>query len=77
MVVGALFRGSASRELKHYRDYVDEIEKNAEELAKLQIQDEECKQFYYDHQKVLDDEYQYVLENNKGICNHQQQQQQN
>jgi carboxylesterase type B len=64
MFVGALFRDSASRVLKHYRGYVDQIEKEAAELARKQIEEEESRQFYLEHQDELDDEYQRLLDLN-------------
>ena len=64
MFVGALFRDSASRVLKHYRGYVDQIEKEAEELARRQIEEEENRQYYLEHQERLDQEYQLLLELN-------------
>jgi hypothetical protein len=64
MFVGALFRDSASKVLKHYRGYVDQIEKDAHELARKQIEEEENRQFYLENQEDLDREYQYLLEMN-------------
>lgn len=61
MFVGALFRDSASRVLKHYRGYVDEIEEEAQELAKKQIEEEENHQFYREHKEQLDQEYELLL----------------
>ena len=68
MFVGALFRDSASRVLKHYRGYVDQIEREAEELARRQIEEEENRQYYFEHQDELDREYQMLLtmNSNKG-----------
>eukprot|EP00527_Entomoneis_sp_CCMP2396_P007535 CAMPEP_0198153490 /NCGR_PEP_ID=MMETSP1443-20131203/64431_1 /TAXON_ID=186043 /ORGANISM="Entomoneis sp., Strain CCMP2396" /LENGTH=64 /DNA_ID=CAMNT_0043819845 /DNA_START=29 /DNA_END=220 /DNA_ORIENTATION=- len=57
MFVGALFRDSASKVLKHYRGYVDEIEREAQELACRQIEEEENQQFYFEHREELDQEY--------------------
>ena len=37
MFVGALFQDSASRVLKHYRGYVDQVESEARELARKQM----------------------------------------
>jgi carboxylesterase type B len=62
MFVGALFRDSASRVLKHYRGYVDQIEKEAEELARRQIEEEENRQFYLENQEELQREYQDLLD---------------
>ncbi|ACI65697.1 predicted protein [Phaeodactylum tricornutum CCAP 1055/1] len=64
MFVGALFRDSASRVLKHYRAYVDQIEREAEELARCQIEEEENRQYYLEHKEQLDHEYQLLLEMN-------------
>jgi carboxylesterase type B len=61
MFVGALFRDSASRVLKHYRGYVDEIEAAAQELAKKQLEEEENHQFYLEHKEQLDQEYELLL----------------
>ncbi|KAL7581155.1 hypothetical protein ACA910_005947 [Epithemia clementina (nom. ined.)] len=73
MFVGALFRDSASRVLKHYRGYVDQIEREAEELARRQIEEEENRQYYFEHREELDREYQMLLamnSNNKGGSTH-------
>ena len=64
MFVGALFRDSASRVLKHYRGYVDQIEKEAEQLAQRQIEEEKNRQYYMEHQVALDEEYQRLLDLN-------------
>lgn len=64
MFVGALFRDSASKVLKHYRGYVDQIEKEAQDLARKQIEEEENRQFYLENQEDLDREYQHLLELN-------------
>jgi len=64
MFVGALFRDSASRVLKHYRGYVDALEKEAEELARKQIEEEQNRQYYLENQEQLDREYQLLLEMN-------------
>lgn len=61
MFVGALFRDSASRVLKHYRAYVDDIEEAAQELAKKQMEEEENHQFYLEHKEQLDQEYELLL----------------
>ena len=61
MFVGALFRDSASRVLKHYRGYVDEIEKEAEELAKQQMEEEENRMYYMEHREQLEREYEALL----------------
>jgi len=57
MFVGALFRDNASNILKHYRVSVETVEQQAEELAWKQIQEEENKQYFYDHRHQLDEEY--------------------
>ena len=61
MFVGALFRDSASRVLKHYRKYVDQVEIEAEELARKQIEEEENRQFYLEHKEQLEQEYEALL----------------
>jgi carboxylesterase type B len=66
MFVGALFRDSASRVLRHYREYVDQIEKEAEELARKQIEEEENRQYYQEYREQLDYEYQLLLEMNSS-----------
>lgn len=66
MFVGALFRDSASRVLKHYRGYVDEIEKEAEELSRKQVLEEQNRQHYLEHQEQLDYEYQRLLDLNSS-----------
>jgi len=66
LVVGALFRDSASRVLKHYRGYVDRIEKEAKTLAQKQVQEEKNRQYYLEHQDQLDYEYQRLLELNSS-----------
>ena len=64
MFVGALFRDSASRVLKHYRGYVDQLEAEAAATARRQIEEEENRQYYLEHQEQLDSEYQLLLEMN-------------
>jgi carboxylesterase type B len=64
MFVGALFRDSASKVLRHYRGYVDQIEKEAEELARQQIEEEENRQYYLENREQLDREYQILFEMN-------------
>lgn len=64
MFVGALFRDSASKVLRHYRGYVDQIEKEAEALARRQIEEEENRQYYLENREQLDREYQMLLEMN-------------
>ena len=64
MFVGALFRDSASKVLKHYRGYVDQLENDAKILSKKQIDEEMNRQFYVENQEDLDREYQYLLEMN-------------
>lgn len=66
MFVGALFRDSASRVLKHYRGYVDQLEADAAATARLQIEEEENRQYYMEHQEQLDSEYQLLLEMNSS-----------
>jgi carboxylesterase type B len=64
MFVGALFRDSASRVLRHYRGYVDQIEREAQELARLQIEEEENRQYYLENREQLEKEYQMLLDMN-------------
>ena len=66
MFVGALFRDSASRVLKHYRGYVDQLEKEAEELARKQVEEEENRQYYLEHREQLENEYQLLVEMNSS-----------
>ena len=61
MFVGALFRDSASRILRHYRGLVDEVEKQAEDLARKQIEEEEHRQFYLENRAQLEAEYEMLL----------------
>ena len=65
MFVGALFRDSASRVLRHYRGLVEEVERQAEELATQQLEEEENKQNYLENQEKLDREYEMLLAMNK------------
>jgi uncharacterized protein YbjQ (UPF0145 family) len=66
---GALFRDSASRVLKHYRGYVHQIEKEAQELAKRQVEEEENRQYYLENRDVLESEYRFLLEMNSSRVN--------
>jgi carboxylesterase type B len=61
MFVGALFKDSASRVLKHYRPYVETVERQAQEIAERQIQEEEYKQYYTEHREQLEEEYEMLL----------------
>ncbi len=61
MFVGALFRDSASKVLRHYRGLVDEVEREAEELARKELEEEENKQNYLENQDELDNEYEKLL----------------
>ncbi|KAL3920835.1 MAG: hypothetical protein SGILL_003061 [Bacillariaceae sp.] len=65
MFVGALFKDSAPKVLKHYRPYVAQLEAEAEALAKDQIGEEKNKQYYVENQKQLEEEYQDLLETTK------------
>jgi Carboxylesterase family len=67
--IGALFRDSASRVLKHYRGYVHQIEKEAQELAKRQVEEEENRQYYLENRDVLESEYRFLLEMNSSRLN--------
>jgi carboxylesterase type B len=61
MFVGALFKDSASRVLKHYRPYVETVERQAQDIAEKQIQEEENKQYYTEHREQLEQEYEMLL----------------
>ena len=65
MFVGALFRDSAARILRHYRVYVDEVEQQAEELVKKQLEEEENKQFYFEHKEELEGGFEVLLAMNE------------
>ncbi len=65
MFVGALFRDSASRVLRHYRGLVDEVEREAEEVARKQLEEEENKQEYLENKENLDSEYEMLLAMNE------------
>jgi hypothetical protein len=45
---------------------VDEIEREAQELARRQIEEEENRQFYFEHREELDQEYLMLLEMNSS-----------
>jgi hypothetical protein len=60
MFVGALFKDSSTRVLKHYRPYVDQVEQEAQIIAEQQIQEEENKQYYLEHKEQLEQEYQLL-----------------
>jgi carboxylesterase type B len=64
MFVGALFRDSASKVLKHYRGFVDQLEAEAAATARVQIEEEENRQYYLEHQEALDSEYEMLMEMN-------------
>ena len=61
MFVGALFKDSAPKVLKHYRPYVAQLEAEAAALAQQQIQEERNKQYFVEHQHELEEEYQNLL----------------
>ena len=65
MFVGALFRDSASKVLRHYRGLVEEVEREAEEVAKKQLEEEENKQEYLENKEKLDSEYEMLLAMNE------------
>lgn len=65
MFVGALFRDSSAKVLKHYRGLVDEVEQQAEALARKQLEEEANKQHYLENKEVLDKEYETLLAMNK------------
>ena len=64
MFVGALFRDSSSKVLKHYKGLVEEVERKAEELAKKQLEEEENKHEYLDDKEQLEKEYNMLLKLN-------------
>ena len=66
MFVGALFKDSAPRVLKHYRPYVAQLEAEAEALAKKQVSEEKNKQYWIENQKQLEAEYQKLLQTTRG-----------
>ena len=49
MFVGALFRDSSWKILQHYRGLVDAVEREAEELARNQIEEQEARQEYLEN----------------------------
>jgi hypothetical protein len=57
MFVGALFKDSASRVLKHYRPYVAKLEAEAEAIAEQQLTEEENRQYCMDHSEKLQEAY--------------------
>jgi len=61
MFVGALFKDSSSKVLRHYRPYVAQLEREAKGIAEKQILEEENKQFYLEHQQDLEQEYEWLL----------------
>lgn len=61
MFVGALFKDSAPRVLKHYRPYVAQIEAEAATLAENQVSEEENKIYWIENQQQLEEEYQALL----------------
>jgi carboxylesterase type B len=61
MFVGALFKDSAPKVLKHYRPYVKQLEAEAEALGQQQLKEEENKQYFKEHQEELEDEYERLL----------------
>jgi carboxylesterase type B len=63
MFVGALFKDSAPKVLKHYRPYVHELEDQAKALAERQLREEEARQYVVEHQSELELEYNELLKN--------------
>lgn len=61
MFVGALFRDSSWKILQHYRGLVDEVEREAEELARKQIEEQEARQEYLENREQLEREYEQLL----------------
>ena len=66
MFVGALFKDSAPKVLKHYRPYVKQLEAEAEALGKQQLKEEENKQYFKEHQEELEEEYERLLKTTKS-----------
>merc|ERR1719162_744466 len=62
MFVGALFKDSAPRVLKHYRPYVAQLEADAAALVEKQVAEEKHKQYYLENQHELEEEYLMLLE---------------
>ena len=73
MFVGALFKDSASRVLKHYRPYVDQVEREAQIIAEQQIHEEENKQYYLEHRDELEKEYEMLVALNASRQKNQEQ----
>ncbi|OEU10846.1 putative carboxylesterase [Fragilariopsis cylindrus CCMP1102] len=61
MFVGALFKDSAPRVLKHYRPYVAQLEADAAALAEKQVSEEMKKQYFLENQQELEEEYRTLL----------------
>ena len=61
MFVGALFKDSAPRVLKHYRTYVAQLEADAAALAEKQVSEEENRQYWVENQHHLEEEYRALL----------------
>ena len=61
MFVGALFKDSAPRVLKHYRPYVAQLEAEAVALSEKQVAEEENKQYFVENQQELEEEYRALL----------------
>jgi len=67
MFVGALFKDSASGVLKHYRVYVEQVEYEAQQIAERQVLEEEHRQYYFEHQDELEEDYAWMLAQNKKL----------
>jgi carboxylesterase type B len=67
MFVGALFKDSASGVLKHYRVYVEQVEFEAQQIAERQLLEEEHRQYYLEHQEELEEDYAWLLAQNKKL----------
>ena len=61
MFVGALFKDSATKVLKHYRPYVEQLELEAQKIAQDQMQEEESKQYYMENEAMFEEQYQKLL----------------
>jgi hypothetical protein len=67
MFVGALFKDSAPKVLKHYRPYVKQLEEEAAALGKQQLKEEENKQYFKEHNEELEQEYERLLKTSTSV----------
>lgn len=66
MFVGALFKDSAAKVLRHYRPYVRQLEIEAEAVAKKQIEEEKSKQYYMENESEFHEEYERWVNKTSG-----------